>query len=323
MPVWDVGRVAPQDQFGYWREVICEAFVPLVPTATHDRREFASLVEVRPVGGLNCAVISSRSQYTAHGPAEVRRTPGAYHFVNLQLAGTCLVRQGSRDDVVMSGQFTVLDTTEPYYLDFPTDWRMVSFRVPHGELSSRLRDRRSALGVAVDAKGGAGRVVSGLMQSLWQLGAADGTATGAMSGQWEQSFAAAIAGALCGQVPEVADTDLRQVIERYVHANLTRGDLSVRAVAARFGISPRSLHKLFSAADRPFGEMVRRARLQRCAEVLAEPSCTWTVGEVGVRHGFGDPTAFSRAFRREFGVAPSEVRRSRGMPGVCSSRIVG
>jgi AraC-like DNA-binding protein len=232
--------------------------------------------------------------------------------VNLQLAGTCAVRQGGRDDVVRSGEFTVLDTTEPYYLEFPTDWRMVSFRVPHGELSPRLRQQTGALGVGVDSRSGPGRVVSGLMRSLWQLGASDGIGTSAASGQWEQSFAAAVAGAVLDQVPEVADGDLREVIERYVHANLASHDLSVRAVAARFGISPRSLHKLFSAGDQSFGGMVRRARLQRCAEVLADPACAWTVGEVGVRNGFGDPTSFSRAFRREFGIAPGEVRRSRG-----------
>ena len=31
MAVWDVAVRPAQEQFGYWREVICEAFVPLAP----------------------------------------------------------------------------------------------------------------------------------------------------------------------------------------------------------------------------------------------------------------------------------------------------
>jgi AraC family transcriptional regulator, positive regulator of tynA and feaB len=316
MPVWDVGLVRPRDQFGYWREVICEAFVPLAPRATRDRPEFASRVEVRPLGGLNCAVISSQPQHTAHGPAEVARTVGAYYFLNLQLAGTCVVRQGDREGVVKPGRFTVVDTTEPYYFDFPRDWRMVSFRVPHAQLGPRLPDRALGLGAAVDATRGPGLVVSGLMRALWQLGGPGGTAAPAGSSQWEQSFAAAAAAALCDEAAEgdVAGTDLRRVIERHVQANLQDRDLSVRAVAARFGISPRTLHNLFGGAERSFAAMVRQARLRRCAELLADPSCSCPIADVGASYGFGDPASFSRAFRREFGTTPGEVRRSGRAP---------
>ena len=313
MPVWDVASVPPRDQFGYWREVICEAFVPLAPQAGRGRNEFASRVEVRPLAGLNCAVISSRPQHTAHGPAEVRRTSGAYYFVNLQLAGTCAVRQRGRADVVQPGQFTVVDTTEPYYFDFARDWRMVSFRVPHGQLSARVPDPAGGTGVVVDARSGPGLVVSRLMGSLWELGAAG---AGGASPQWEVTFAAAAAAAL---YPGVANEDghaagLRPAIERHVQANLQDRNLSVRAVADRFGIAPRTLHKLFADADESFGEMVRRARLRRSAELLVDASCVAPVAEVGARYGFGDPAAFGRAFRREFGTTPGEVRRSGRLP---------
>ena len=35
MTVWDVAARPAGDQFGYWREVICEAFVPLTPGVAH------------------------------------------------------------------------------------------------------------------------------------------------------------------------------------------------------------------------------------------------------------------------------------------------
>lgn len=330
MPVWDAASVPPQEQFGYWREVICEAFVPLTPRAPAGRPEFASRVEVRPLGALNCAVISSRPQHTAHGPAEVRRTGGAYFFVNLQLAGTCVVRQRGREDVVRPGQLAVVDTTEPYWFDFARDWRMVSFRVPHRQLGDRVPDPAHLVGAAIDARSGAGLVVAQLMHALWGLGdTADGGASHQESPHWEQSFAAATAAALSGarqrarqQALPGAVTDdaahpvgLRRAIEQHVLANLQDRNLSVRAVAARFGVSPRTLHNAFAGAEESFGEMVRRARLRAIAELLVDPACAGSVAAVGAQFGFADPAAFGRAFRREFGATPGEVRRSGQLPG--------
>lgn len=311
MPVWDVASVPQREQFGYWREVICEAFVPLAPRATGDRHDFASRVEVRPLGALNCAVISSRAQHTAHGPAEVRRTGGAFYFVNLQLSGTCAVRHRGREDVVQPGGLTIVDTTEPYWFDFARDWRMVSFRVPHRQLGARVPDPDRVLGTAVDARSGAGLVVAQLMRSLWGVGAT----ADAESPQWEQAFAAATAALFGGAADGIGPTGLRRAVEDHVLANLQDPNLSVRAVAARFGISPRTLHNTFAGTDASFGEMVRGARLRGSAELLVDPSCTCSIAAVGAQFGFADPAAFGRAFRREFGATPGEVRRSGRLPG--------
>jgi AraC-like DNA-binding protein len=149
------------------------------------------------------------------------------------------------------------------------------------------------------------------MGSLWEL-APD--TPGARSHHWEESFAAAAAAALFGGQGEVEAEDLRRVIVRHVRATLQDRNLSVRAVAARFGISPRTLHELFAEGEESFGRMVRRARLRRCAELLADPGCTCPVAEVGAQFGFADAASFGRAFRREFGTTPGEVRRSRSLP---------
>lgn len=113
MAVFDVAARPPGEQFGYWHEVICRAFVPLTPTRTQDGPGFAARVETRPLGRVVRARIASQPQRTDHGPREVARTQGADYFVNLQLAGRCRVRQGAADAVVVPGEFTVVDTTEP------------------------------------------------------------------------------------------------------------------------------------------------------------------------------------------------------------------
>ncbi|GAA4887423.1 helix-turn-helix domain-containing protein [Actinomycetospora straminea] len=304
MGVWDIAALPTREQFGYWHEVICQAFVPLTPHRTLDEEGFAAKVETRRLAGTNRARLRSRPQRTDHGPREVARTDGAYYFVNLQLAGRCITTVADRTAVVRPGEFVVVDTAEPYFFHLDQPWQMLSFRVPHADLDAPLRGRRPDLGRPVPATG-AGAAVTALMRALWSV---DATTPG--TAELADSFATAVAAATAnpattpGRPPGVT----RAAIVAHVERHLGDRDLTVNGVCRRFGISPRTLHNLFADADASFAATVRTLRLERCAALLADPDTTATVTVIAAAHGFDDPTAFSRAFRRHFGVSPREMR---------------
>lgn len=310
MPVWDIAQRPVGEQFGYWREVICQAFVPLDPAPIAETPDFAGRVETRELGRVNRAEIRSRRQRTAHGPREVRRSQGAYYFVNLQLAGRCRVRQGRAESVVGPGAFTVVDTTEPYFFDFPDDWRMLSFRLPHDALRHRLPDPAHGTGLAIDGHGGLGGVVAAMVRALWDL---DGEPSAV---ELEESFASVVGLAL-GAAADPDDVTpqaaTRAAVLRHVATHLGDPELSVASVCRRFAISPRQLHRLFADQERSFAATVRAMRLERCARLIADPAGRRSITEIAARHGFADPAAFSRAFRRHFGVAPRDLRQDRNV----------
>ena len=317
MPVWDIARRPPAEQFAMWHDVICRAFVPLTPTRTaSDARGFPARVETRELGAVNRARIDSQPQLTVHGPREVARSDGEYVFVNLQVHGRCHVRHrvGSDevDAVVAPGQFVVLDTTEPYHLRFDEPWRVLSFRVPHRGLGGRPRP--ALLGRAVDGGSGTGHVVATLVQSLWRMddhaGAQPAAPGSGALDDLERSFAAAVAALLGTPGEEPGHDALRAAVLRHVAANLGDPGLSVAAVARRFAVSPRTLHAAFAEHDTTFAAAVRTMRLQRCSRALRDPAETATVTAIAARFGYLDPSAFSRAFRREYGIAPRDLRRS-------------
>jgi AraC-like DNA-binding protein len=302
MPVWDVSRLPDRDQFDYWREVICQAFVPLTPGRTEPGPGFPFTVETHPLAEVNRARIASRAQTTRHGPREVARTDGAYYFVNLQLDGRCRTRVGNSDAVVHPGQFVVVDTAEPYFFDFDDDWRMLSFRVPHHLLASAPQ-----VGVPVAGEG-VGGVVTSLMRALWDV---DETAGPAARLELERAFGAAVSAATAptGDLPApVPRAALKAAVLRHVHEHLADPSLSVTSVCRRFGISRRTVHNLFADDDETFAATVRGLRLDRCATALADPATTGTIAEIAATHGFEDPTTFTRAFRRRFGSRPSDLR---------------
>jgi AraC-like DNA-binding protein len=102
---------------------------------------------------------------------------------------------------------------------------------------------------------------------------------------------------------------LRAEIRRYVRAHLRDPGLGPESIARAHAISVRALHAVFEDCDESVAGLVRHERLMRCKEDLQAPS-GGSVTEIAFRWGFRDAAPFSRVFKREFGVSPSDVRSS-------------
>ncbi|MEU5609706.1 helix-turn-helix domain-containing protein [Streptomyces sparsogenes] len=103
---------------------------------------------------------------------------------------------------------------------------------------------------------------------------------------------------------------LLREVKGFVLRNLGREDLSPATIAAAHHISVRYLHQLFQREELTVRDYVRERRLERARADLADASLAERgVGEIGRRWGFPDGAAFSRAFRKAYGVPPGEYRR--------------
>ncbi len=95
----------------------------------------------------------------------------------------------------------------------------------------------------------------------------------------------------------------------YLHEHrLDRINLGELAVS--LGVHPSRLaHEFRTRLGTTPGDYVRRLRLDWAADRLRGSNAT--IAEIAVRAGFYDQSHFSRTFRRHFGVAPADWRRSR------------
>lgn len=97
---------------------------------------------------------------------------------------------------------------------------------------------------------------------------------------------------------------LKQLLE-YVHANLSES-LTSESVARDFKISTSTLGHLFTREmGISFHKYVNRCRLQEARKLIAMQI---PMERVSAQVGFGDYSAFYRAFKREYGISPKEFR---------------
>jgi AraC-like DNA-binding protein len=94
---------------------------------------------------------------------------------------------------------------------------------------------------------------------------------------------------------------------RLIEAELESPGLQPLKLSHQLGISRSRLYRLFE----PHGGVARYIRKQRLLRIfgaLSDPTRHEAVADLAFRHGFEDQSSFSRAFKREFGFSPRDVR---------------
>ena len=94
-------------------------------------------------------------------------------------------------------------------------------------------------------------------------------------------------------------------IEEHLHE-----PLNLHQIAAASFYAPYHFHRVFKeVTGESVSAYVSRRRLERCASLLLNEIDT-PITEIALSFGFSNTSAFSRAFKKRFGVAPSEFRKN-------------
>ncbi|QQS35973.1 MAG: response regulator [Ignavibacteriales bacterium] len=98
-------------------------------------------------------------------------------------------------------------------------------------------------------------------------------------------------------------------VTKTIETKFEEEEFGVEILAEEINMSVSQLtRKLNALIDQPPGQLIRSFRLQRAADLLKQNA--GTVAEICYKVGFNDQAYFSRAFKKQFGVSPSEYRTS-------------
>lgn len=96
-------------------------------------------------------------------------------------------------------------------------------------------------------------------------------------------------------------------ITDYIRENYTK-ELSLEMVADRFGYSPSYLSRMFRKyAQTNYKTYLQNVRIEYGFRELANTD--HTIGEIALNNGFPNQKAFTREFKKKYGILPSEYRR--------------
>lgn len=264
-------------------------------------------------GGVRVALVKG------DGPTELIRpnrqidtaTVGCLRVVR-PMTGEVWVFQDGRHGTVRAPQLICFDSTRPYKVLMPENFRLVDVLVRHRLVGLTAPDAEPLTARPWSGTEGLAALLSSLLEGLGRHGSQVETAVDLLGGSVVGLTAALFAERMreVAEDPQIARQTLMLHIQAHVRERLAEPGLSPASIAREHNVSLRYLQKIFQEHGISPARWIRDERLARCRTELADPALGHLpVALIGERAGLYGASHFSRQFRDRYGITPTEYRR--------------
>jgi AraC-like DNA-binding protein len=234
------------------------------------------------------------------------------------MAGKRIVRQYGREAIAAAGEAALTRSHEIASCDCACDSRLINIRLPVSALASRIPDLDALLvrTIPADTEGLALLIRHAEMMQHDEMleSLADARVANLMVSHVYDLVTLMLGGShdvTASRIVAPRPAARMVAIKSDIIESINDPALSAKAVAARHGVSVRYVHKLFASEGQTFSQFVLTQRLSRVQRMLMDPGfADHPVSSIAYACGFGDLSHFNRAFRRQYGATPTEVRAS-------------
>lgn len=309
---WSVNGADVSRRLDCWSEILATTHLAFDISATHRTpATFAAGVTRRRIDDLmlvDCAASPFRGR---RSPALIESGGAAAHekILGFQFVwkGVERVREGGRELMLTPGHVVLWDGLLPTEIEIVEPFYKRTLMFPRERVLAVCPRLAECKALPPLERSGSARLLVRYMNALaLELSTLEPAAIAAAATAALELLRAAVEPGLpTGRTAE--RTALRAEIRRYMRAHLQDPALGPVSIARAFSVSVRALHALFEDADASVAVLVRNERLARCLEDLRQRN-GGSVTDIAFRWGFCDAAHFSRVFKREFGLTPSDVR---------------
>ncbi|WP_141667950.1 MULTISPECIES: AraC family transcriptional regulator [unclassified Burkholderia] len=114
-----------------------------------------------------------------------------------------------------------------------------------------------------------------------------------------------------GPVRTNLEIELTRKVKTYINNHLESPKLCVDSICHDIGLSRAALYRLFSRENLGVAEYIKLLRLRKIYYILRHSTeSRIRISELADRYGFCYNSSFAKLFKRQFGCAPSEIRRN-------------
>jgi len=311
--VWDTGGTRPEEQFSYYREAICQAFMSLTPESATTSRFPAKVETVRlGAGAVNRVVFPEHTVNRSR--ADIAASRESCFYLNFKLAGRCRMLQDGREVSLSRGQVGIIDSDHEVTLlhDRGPALEVASFWVPSRALRDRLPPAFDFNAERVSDDPHVGHLIVETARTLTsgalRMTEEDGIRLFDVLLDLVALSLSRRSRAQAAEAVNFADATVL-ALRRAIHERLRQPGLKVAAVAGAVGISERYVHKLFERSGTTFSDYVMDRRLVGAAADLKDPALGGhAIGAIAFDWGFSDLSHFTRRFKQRFGCRPRDWR---------------
>ena len=275
-----------------------------------------------PQGGVRGRTIGRVEMVEASGGALSVDTEGcsisARVTALVQIEGSTTASQGERTAQLKPGDLCLMRSGRPLAMRTDGPFRIALVEAPEDEIADRFPLWRASMLTPIRGTSGVPAVFCDAVRSVhrWQ-----DSLDGAGSEGLADALIDLMGALMCFAVPANRDCLQQSLyqkdrIKKAVQLNLRNPDLDVDLIADSVGLSARQVHRLFADEGMSLMRWVWVQRLEQCyRELSQDESGKRSISDVAFAWGFNDQAHFSRAFRKQFGIAPRELRRkASGLP---------
>ena len=298
----------PRQRYDAWVDQLNSTFGYWQPTRTPDEN-FSATVKATDLGNLK--VISCECDPCGgerKGADTVREdNPEERLIIQLVEAGREHMSLGDQEAVLKAGDIFIWDNTQNMKFAVIERLSKVSVALPLNRLKDWLPQTWRNLPRWIKSGEPGSDLLAGYVRSLVKIDHEHNPL------RYDALVDAAVAMIVASQSgpPEQISQKAGQLetVKTKIWQRLQDPDLTLESIAASNKISLRYLHWLFEGSGQTAWQFICSERLAGCKRDFANQSCSnANIYQIGLRWGFGNAAHFSRKFKLDTKMSPSEFR---------------
>ena len=296
-------QVRPAERHAFWTEAICRTFAsvetwPIASAAVSGHFEYVEMGKARLVR------FDSSPQCYRRDARLVSRDGADEFMFDFQRFGQSSLTQGANEGTIAPGYGVLYDARRPFEdALYGRDGRaeVLIATVPAAALLRACPDAERFCARPVPLSGPVARAIASFVRAAISDAHTNEDAD-------IVAYLAALLRLAAGTRHELSRADLFGLLDAHLKANIA-SPFSAPAIATKFGVSERSLHRIFADRETTFERHVLHIRTRLFRRLLREASlASVSIAGLALQCGFADAAHASRTFRQFYGLTPREFR---------------
>ncbi|WP_198020857.1 helix-turn-helix domain-containing protein [Mesorhizobium sp. LNJC399B00] len=298
-----------------WRNVYCDLLRRMVTDMDFNVTEEKLSVDATILRLPGVGIADSRTTTafrTIRSSAMAKGTDDYIFFMCLEGAAT--FSHLGREASIEAGQAILLSSSDPHVIERAMSHHLF-ITIPKAALGPVAANADAALMTPMSCVGEKFLLLTSYVRLLMQEPNLAASELRWLAAKHIQDLVAVVVGATQDATEVAAGRGIRaarlRAIKADIESNLASGDVGSDALAGRHRVSARYIRKLFEGEGTSLSQFVLGRRLALVCSKLSDLRLAHrTIGAIAFDAGFGDLSTFNHAFRRHFGMTPSEARQS-------------